>query len=257
MSWNPAQYLKFEQPRLRPALELLARVPLEAPRVVYDLGCGAGQLSRLMAERWPKAQVTGVDSSATMLKQAGDTLPNLRWQQQDLTSWKADTPADLIYSNAALHWLPDHATLFTHLMQQLAPGGVLAVQMPRNFAAPSHTAIADAVRAGPWRARLEPLLREKQPVESPSWYLDLLSPLAHDVDLWETEYHQVLSGPDPVKEWTKGTWLATFLNALADPAEREAFERDYAARVRIAYPMRADGTTVFPFRRLFMVVRRH
>lgn len=256
MSWNPSQYLKFEQPRLRPALELLARVSLEAPRTVYDLGCGAGQLSQLMAERWPKAQVTGVDASDAMLQQAGDALPNLRWQQQDLASWKAETPADLIYSNAALHWLHDHTALFEHLMKQLAPAGVLAVQMPRNFAAPSHTSIADAVRSGPWRARLEPLLREKLPVEEPAWYYDLLAPLAQDIDLWETEYHQVLTGPDPVKEWTKGTWLATFLHALADPAEREAFERDYAARVAVAYPMRADGTTVFPFRRLFIVARR-
>lgn len=257
MSWNPSQYLKFEQPRLRPALELLARVSLEAPRTVYDLGCGAGQLSRLMAERWPQAQVVGVDSSPAMLGQAGDTLPNLRWQQQDVATWRADTPADLIYSNAALHWLHDHTALFTHLMQQLAPGGgTLAVQMPRNFAAPSHTSIADAVLAGPWRTRLEPLLRDKLPVEAPSWYHDLLAPLSKDVDLWETEYHQVLTGDDPVKEWTKGTWLSTFLHALDDPAERDAFERDYAARVRIAYPMRADGTTVFPFRRLFIVARR-
>lgn len=255
MSWNPSQYLKFEQPRLRPALELLARVSLEAPRTVYDVGCGAGQLSRLMAERWPKAQVIGVDASAAMLQQAGDALPNLRWQQQDLASWNAEAPADLIYSNAALHWLHDHTGLFTHLMQQLAPAGVLAVQMPRNFAAPSHTSIADTVRAGPWRAKLEPLLRDT-PVEEPAWYYDLLAPLAQDIDLWETEYHQVLTGPDPVKEWTKGTWLATFLNALADPAEREAFERDYAERVAIAYPMRDDGTTVFPFRRLFIVARR-
>jgi trans-aconitate 2-methyltransferase len=255
MSWNPSQYLKFEQPRLRPALELLARVPIESPRVVYDLGCGAGQLSRLMAERWPQAQVVGVDSSAAMLKQAGEALPNLRWQQHDLANWRADTPADLIYSNAALHWLPDHAALLRHLMAQLAPEGVLAVQVPRNFAAPSHTAIADTVRAGPWQARLAPLLREK-PVEAPAWYFDVLAPLAHDIDLWETEYHQVLTGPDPVKEWTKGTWLATFLNALDDDAERAAFERDYAERVRIAYPMRSDGSTVFPFKRLFFVARR-
>ncbi len=255
MSWNPSQYLKFEQPRLRPALELLARVPLEAPRLVYDLGCGAGQLSRLMAERWPHAQVIGVDSSAAMLKQAGEALPNLRWQQQDLATWAPEGRPDLIYSNAALHWLPEHASLFTRLVNSLAEGGVLAVQMPRNFAAPSHTSIADTVRAGPWRDRLAPLLREK-PVEAPAWYGDLLAPLAKDVDLWETDYHQVLTGPDPVTEWTKGTWLSTFLNALDDPAERDAFERDYAERVRAAYRMRADGTTVFPFRRLFIVARR-
>ncbi|MBX3619587.1 MAG: methyltransferase domain-containing protein [Rhizobacter sp.] len=255
MSWNPSQYLKFEKPRLRPALELLARVPLEAPRAVCDLGCGAGQLTLLMAQRWPQAQVVGVDSSAAMLQQAAATPAHVRWQQQDLAAWSPQVAPDLIYSNAALHWLPDHGALFPRLVAQLAPGGMLAVQMPRNFAAPSHTAIADTVMQGPWRERLAPLLRPR-PVEAPDWYYDVLAPVATDIDLWETEYHQVLTGPDPVKEWTKGTRLATFLQALTDPAERDAFERDYAARVRVAYPPRDDGTTVFPFRRLFIVARR-
>jgi len=254
MSWSPAQYLKFAQPRLRPAIDLLARVPLDKPRRVDDLGCGTGSLTRLMAERWPQAQVTGVDASAAMLDQASGLLPNLRWQQQDLANWAPESPPDLIYSNAALHWLPDHALLLPRLFGHLAPGGMLAVQMPRNFAAPSHTAIADTVHGGPWRAKLEPLLRPA-PVAEPAWYADLLLPLAAELDLWETEYHQLLTGPDPVKEWTKGTWLAPFLAAL-DGEERDAFERDYAARVRSAYPTRADGTTVFPFRRLFIVARK-
>jgi trans-aconitate 2-methyltransferase len=253
MTWNPSQYLKFEQPRLRPALELLARVPLESPRVVYDLGCGAGQLSRLMAERWPQSQVTGVDSSAAMLKQAGEALPNLRWQQQDLAAWSPELPPDLVYSNAALHWLGEHSTLFPRLVAGLAPGGVLAVQMPRNFAAPSHTLIADTVRGGAWRARLEPLLR-KTPVEEPGWYYDLISPLVAELDLWETEYHQVLDGVDPVKEWTKGTWLGSFLLHLQGE-EQVAFERAYADRVREAYPPGPDGRTRFPFKRLFFVAR--
>lgn len=256
MSWNPAQYLKFEQPRLRPALELLARISLEAPAHVVELGCGAGQLTRLMAERWPAAQVLGVDSSAAMLDEAAPASPaNVRWLQHDVATWSPEVPPDLIYSNAVLHWLPDHELLFPRLVRQLAPGGVLAVQMPRNFLAPSHTLIAETVMAGPWRARLAPLLRPT-PVQPPGWYHDLLAPLATGIDLWKTEYHQVLTGDDPVKEWTKGTWLATFLNALDDPAERDAFERDYAGRVRVAYPPRDDGTTVFPFRRLFIVARK-
>jgi trans-aconitate 2-methyltransferase len=254
MSWSPTQYLKFEQPRLRPAIDLLGRVTLTAPRFVCDLGCGTGSLTRLMAERWPQAEVLGVDSSAAMLAQAADVRANVRWQQQDLATWVAPQAPDLIYSNAALHWLPDHGALMPRLLAQLAPGGTLAVQMPRNFAAPSHTAIADTVMAGAWRTRLEPLLRPT-PVHDPAWYLDLLAPHAAEVDLWETEYHQVLTGTDPVKEWTKGTWLGQFLNALA-PEERTAFESDYAARVRVAYPQRADGSTVFPFRRLFFVLRK-
>jgi len=273
MSWSPTQYLKFAAPRLRPALDLLARVELDAPSLVYDLGCGTGQLTRLMAARWPGARVVGVDSSAEMLARAAAEAQGagIEWQQADLAGWSprpspqpAAEPAangapQLIYSNAALHWLPDHARLLPRLVHALAPGGVLAVQMPRNFEAPSHTAIADTVRAGPWRERLAPMLRPS-PVAAPAWYLDVLAPVAASnaaaVDIWETEYLQVLSGTDPVKEWTKGTWLAPFLAALADDGERARFEADYAARVREAYPARADGRTLFPFRRLFMIVRR-
>ncbi len=261
MSWNPTQYLKFAAPRLRPALDLFARVELEAPRLVYDLGCGTGRLTQLMAARWPGAHVVGVDSSAEMLALAAGEAQarGIEWQQADLGGWAPSAtpegPPQLIYSNAALHWLPDHATLLPGLVAALAPGGVLAVQMPRNFEAPSHTAIADTVLAGPWRDRLALMLRPS-PVASPAWYFGVLFPHAASIDIWETEYLQVLTGTDPVKEWTKGTWLAPFLAALADDAERARFEADYAARVRAAYPPRADGRTLFPFRRLFMLVRR-
>jgi trans-aconitate 2-methyltransferase len=246
--------LKFSQPRLRPALELLARVDLEAPAVVYDLGCGTGDVTRLMAERWPGATVTGVDDSADMLERAPGVTSNLRWLTRDIRAWKPESAADLIYSNAALHWLPDHARLIPALCASLAPGGILAVQMPRNFAEPSHTAIAQTVRDGPWRSRLEPLLVES-PVAEPMWYLELLSSLFPQIDLWQSQYFQILRGENPVKEWTKGTWLRPFLLALPE-TERDAFEQAYARRVAAAYPRRADGTTVLPFQRLFFVARR-
>jgi trans-aconitate 2-methyltransferase len=251
MSWNPDQYLKFAGPRLRPAIDLLAAVPSRQPQAVYDLGCGAGNVTRLLVDRWPQADVTGVDDSASMLARAATELPAVRWVRQSLADWRAHRPADLIYSNAALHWLPDHGRLLPALLGQLAPGGVLAVQMPRNFGAPSHTLIAETVLAGPWRARLEPLL-QPSPVAAPEFYYDALAPLAARLEIWETEYLQILEGADPVKEWTKGTWLKQFLDALQEP-QRSAFEADYAARLRIAYPARADGKTLFPFRRLFMV----
>ncbi|HEY2419150.1 MAG TPA: methyltransferase domain-containing protein [Steroidobacteraceae bacterium] len=254
MSWSPAQYLKFSQPRLRPALELLARVDLESPAAVYDLGCGTGEVTRLMAGRWPGAVVTGVDASVDMLEKASGVTANLRWLAQDIETWKPDSAVDLIYSNAALHWLPDHARLITALAASLTPGGILAVQMPRNFAEPSHTAIALTVHEGPWRSRLEPLLVES-PVAEPMWYLQLLGTLFPQIDLWQSQYFQILQGDDPVKEWTKGTWLRRFLMALP-ASERDAFEQAYARRVAAAYPRRADGTTVFPFQRLFFVARR-
>lgn len=254
MTWDPTQYLKFEQPRLRPAVDLLARVPLDAPAQVVDLGCGAGNVTRLLVERYPQARVTGVDDAEPMLAKARAALPAVDWVRCGIDAFVPDAPPDLIWSNAALHWLPDHASLLPGLARRLAPGGVLAVQMPRNFDAPSHTLIADTARDGPWRAVLEPLLRPP-PVATPDDYFDWLAPHAAQLDVWQTEYLQVLDGPDPVKEWTKGTWLAPLLEVL-DPGQRDAFEAAYAARTRQAYPRRADGRTLFPFRRLFIVLRR-
>ena len=255
MSWNPEQYLKFAAPRLRPALDLLHAIPLARPGVVYDLGCGAGNVTRLIAQRWPEARITGVDDSASMLERAAVEFPDGRWLLQGLAEWRADRSADVIYSNAALHWLPHHERLLPALVAQLAPGGVLAVQMPRNFGAPSHTAIADTVGNGPWRDRLAPLL-QPAPVAPPDVYYGILAPRVARLDIWETEYLQVLEGEDPVKEWTKGTWLKQFLDALPQ-AQRADFESDYAARLRSAYPMREDGKTLFPFRRLFMIATGH
>jgi len=253
MPWDPAQYLKFAGPRLRPALDLLQRIDVESPATVYDLGAGAGNVTRLIAARWPEAYITGVDSSAEMLTKAAAENPQLHWQQADLGAWRPERPAEIIYSNAALHWLDGHDTLFPGIFKSLAPGGTLAVQIPRNFGARSHTLITETALDGPWRAKLEPLLRPS-PVEEPSFYYDLLAPLAASLDIWETEYLQVLDGDNPVKEWTKGTWLTPLLAALEEP-ERSRFEAEYGRRVAAVYKPRADGKTLFPFRRMFLIAR--
>ncbi len=251
MAWDPAQYLKFAGHRLRPAVDLLNRIDLADPAEVYDLGAGAGNVTRLLEARWPMARITGVDESPAMLAKAAAAAPAIAWQRADLATWQPPRPADLVYSNAALHWLGDHARLFPALFAALAPGGVLAVQMPRNFSAPSHAAVAEAVRRGPWRPKLEPLLRPA-PVAEPAVYFDLLAPRAAALDIWETEYIQLLEGDAPVTEWMKGSWLAPFLEAL-DAPERRRFEACYAELVAPAYPRRPDGRTLFPFRRLFIV----
>jgi trans-aconitate 2-methyltransferase len=254
MAWSPEQYLKFAQPRLRPALELLVHIDQAAPRCVYDLGCGPGNVTRFLVDRWPQAQITGVDDSTEMLAQAARDVPTVTWVNQNLDVWVPAAPPDVIYSNAALQWLPQHDRLFPRLFGQLAAGGVLAVQMPDNFQAPSHTAVADVVRSGPSRPTLEPLLRPN-PVGAPAFYHRLLAAQAKTVDIWTTEYLHVLTGADPVKEWTKGTWLRPFLEALAG-AQRADFEARYAAQVALAYPPQPDGTTLFPFRRLFIVAEK-
>ncbi len=254
MAWDPAQYLKFAGPRLRPALDLLQRIDKEAPATVYDLGAGAGNVTRLIAARWPEARVVGVDSSAEMLAKAAAENPGIEWQQADLATWRPPHPADVIYSNAALHWIEDHAPVFVALFKSLAPGGVFAVQIPRNFGAPSHTSMGEAARRGPWRARLEPLLRPA-PVAEPAFYYNLLAPLAARLDMWETEYLQVLDGEHAVKEYTKSTWLSPLLAALDEP-ERSQFEAAYTELVDAAYPRRPDGKTLFPFRRLFIIAAK-
>jgi len=252
--WDPDQYLKFANARLRPAIDLLAQIAMPDPRRIFDLGCGPGNSTQLLRTRWPSAAITGIDGSAAMLAQAAREVAGCSWLQADLAGWQAPAAADLIFSNAALHWVASHDELFPRLLSQLGPGGVLAVQMPDNFGAPSHTLIAETVKAGPWRSALEPLLRPA-PVHAPSTYYELLEPYAQSVTIWETEYLQTLHGADPVKEWVKGTWLKPLLDALAQ-SDRADFEADYAKRLRAAYPALSSGVTLFPFKRIFLIARR-
>lgn len=240
---------------MRPAVDLLARIEAAAPATLVDLGCGAGNLVPLFAARWPRTRLIGVDSSPDMLARARRDHPGASFVEADVGAWRPQAPVDVLYSNAALHWVEGHMELLPRLLEEaVAPGGTLAVQMPRNFGAPSHTMILETIEQGPWRARLEPLLR-REPVAAPAHYWRRLHGRAAALQIWETEYLQVLSGADPVAEYTKGTWLKQFLDRL-EGDERTAFESDYRARVRAHYPPEADGRTLFAFRRLFIVARR-
>jgi len=253
MIWDPNQYARFGGERLRPASDLLAAVPLEAPRRIADLGCGNGTATALLAARWPAAEILGVDDSSEMLAAAAGLALHARWLCTSIADWQPGERYDLVFSNAALHWLPNHTSLLPRLLGVLNEGGVLAVQMPRNFAAPSHTLLFDLAESARWRERLARLVRRK-PVEAPEWYYRLLAPLAHCVTLWETEYWQPLSGDRPVVAWVKGTWLKPFLDALG--ADAQAFELEYTDRIAAAYPPERNGLTLFPFRRLFFVAVR-
>ena len=254
-SWDAAQYLRFAGERARPALDLLGRIPDGlAPRRVVDLGCGTGEITLALTARWPQAEVTGLDSSAAMLDKARALGSGVAWVEADIAGWSADAPFDLIFSNAALQWLDGHQALFPRLVAALAPGGVLAVQMPRNFAAPSHRLMRETAAEAPWGERLRAILRT-EPVLPPERYYDLLAPLAREIDLWETEYLHILDGETPVLDWVKGTGLRPLLDALTDPVERAEFTARYQERLAMAYPRRADGKTLFPFRRLFLIAR--
>jgi trans-aconitate 2-methyltransferase len=254
MTWSPTQYLKFAGERVRPALDLLARIPAEAPDTVVDLGCGTGNLTPLLRQRWPRARLVGVDGSLEMLARARADHPEAVFVQADIHAWRPEAPVDVLYSNAALHWVDGHDALLLELLRALRPGGWLAVQMPRNFAAPSHAAIVETIEQGPWRAALLPRLR-RQPVAEPAHYWRLFQDRTAALEIWETEYLQALHGENPVAEYTKGSWLKQFLDRLGE-VERRAFEADYRARVRAAYPPEPDGQTLFPFRRLFILAQR-
>jgi trans-aconitate 2-methyltransferase len=261
MTWDPAQYLKFAGERLRPAMDLLARVPLAAPAAIVDLGCGAGNVAQVLGSRWPAAAILGVDSSEAMLARArlatsADT--RYRWLRADIDRWQSPAPVDLLFSNAALHWLDHHATLLPRLFGAVARQGVLAIQMPRNFEAPSHVALHETVQAARWRARLSARLRPT-PVATLAEYYEWLAPGAAEIDSWTSDYLHVLpagTGDEhPVVAWTRGTALTPFLELL-DAIEKTAFLRDYGARIDAAYPRLPDGRVLFAFRRLFVVAVR-
>ncbi len=263
MSWDPVQYLRFEGERLRPAQDLLARVPVADATAVADLGCGAGNVARVLADRWPSARIVGVDSSREMLAAARTATagsPRFEFREADLAAWAAPANErfDVVFSNALLHWLDDHGTVLARWCAALAPGGALAVQAPDNFAAPSHMELFALARSPHWRERLEVRVRAA-PMAALDAYQEWLAPHAARVDVWSTTYLHVLGpaagGEHPVVAWTKGTTLTPFLAAL-DASARAEFLADYGAAMRRAYPPRGDGSVCFPFKRVFMVAVR-
>jgi trans-aconitate 2-methyltransferase len=253
MSWDPEVYLKFANERTRPAMELLARVPSPEPKRVIDLGCGPGNSTALLAARWPSAHIEGLESSPEMLATARASSVHANWVEGDVESWSPDHSYDVVFSNATLHWIPDHRALLPRLMRHVAEGGALAFQVPRNFDAPSHVLMRKVANTGPWAAKLANARQVN--VLSPAEYFDVLAPLAKTIDIWETTYVHLLEGEDPVLAWVSGTGLRPFVQPL-EPEERQSFIAQYRARLREAYPRRADGKTLLPFQRLFAVAQR-
>lgn len=251
-TWDDAQYLKFADERTRAARELLARVPLRDAAHVVDLGCGPGNSTALLRERWPAAQLTGVDSSPEMLERARRDQPDIEWALGDARTYMAASPLDVLFANAVLHWVPEHARVFPRLLRQLRGGGVLALQMPNNFAEPSHRLMREL--PGPWSARLG-AIHTRAPVGTPAFYYDVLAPHARAVDIWQTTYEHVMPNAAAIVEWVKGTGLRPYLEQLS-PEERSPFLEAYTRAIDAAYPPRAGGARLFSFPRLFIVVVR-
>jgi trans-aconitate 2-methyltransferase len=232
-------------------VELLSRIPEVDASSIVDLGCGTGHLTALLGGLWPNATVVGVDSSPEMIERARADRPGMDWQLADISTWEPESPADVIFSNAALHWLDDHASLFPRLRSLLAPGGVLAVQMPDNWDEPTHTVPAAVLDEGTWPAEASAaLLRDR--LSAADEYLAWVQPAA--VDLWRTTYYQQLSGDDPVWTWVTGSVLRPVLAALDDDAA-ERFAAICKERYQQSYPPGPEGVTLLPFSRVFLVAR--
>lgn len=253
MKWDPAKYVQFGGHRDRPFFDLTTRIAAERPGRVVDLGCGPGNLTATLANRWPEADVVGVDSSADMLDRAAllTGLPNLRFELQDIAGWAPPAGTDVVVSNAALQWVPGHQDLMRRWLADLAPGSWFALQVPGNFDAPSHVLMRELAESPRWASRLGGVLGGGDSAGNGPDYLAILLDAGFTADAWETTYQHVLQGSDPVLEWVRGTALRPVLAALsAEDASR--FEDEYAAALREAYPPTRHGT-VLPFRRIFAV----
>lgn len=253
--WDPTLYMKFEPERTRAARDLIAQVPLTSARSVYDLGCGPGNSVELLRHRFPQAQVCGVDSSEAMLAHARRRAPDACFLLRDIETWAPDRPADLIFANAALHFLPAHETLFPRLAGLLKPGGCLAVQMPNTMREASHAAMRLVAADGPWSNRLVPIAKTRPVIASVEDYYGWLRPHCAEVDIWTTTYVHLLNGPDDIVDWFAGSGLRPFLDPL-DEDERGEFLARYRRELEQAYPQGADGKTFFSYPRLFLVATR-
>ena len=254
-TWDAKQYLRFNDQRTRPCRELAARIAIEAPERVIDLGCGPGNSTSVLAERWPKAELTGLDSSPEMIANAKKAYPHLAWNTGDITVWadKEQQTYDIVFSNAALQWVDDHAAIFPKLLARVGAGGALAIQMPANFDAPAHRIMRELAASRAWLDHFPADGVREWHVHDLAAYHDILAPIAAAVDFWQTEYLHIMADAAAIVEWYKGTGLRPFLDALAEDGQRAEFTAQYLERVRQAYPVRRDGRVIFPFRRLFLI----
>jgi trans-aconitate 2-methyltransferase len=256
-TWDAEQYLRFNDQRSRPCRELAARIDISAPGRVIDLGCGPGNSTTVLAERWPNSELTGFDSSQEMIAAARKGDPRRAWCVGDIAAWAAENEQtyDVVFSNAALQWVDDHAATFPRLLSRVVPGGALGIQMPGNYDAPAHTIMRKLAESPAWRDRFPTHGVREWHVHDLATYYDILAPAAA-VDIWQTEYLHVMPDAAAIVEWYKGTGLRPFLDALASDREKTDFLAQYLERIQEAYPTRRDGRVTFPFRRIFLIAYR-
>ena len=250
--WDPHNYLRFADYRTRPAIELASRIRVTAPARVIDLGCGPGNSTQVLREAWPEANVLGLDSSRAMIAAARERYPGHGWLLGDIAEWSSDEPFDVVFSNAALQWIPDHSQVVPHLFGHVAAGGALAFQIPSREYSPVQALIDEIAGDARWVSCMADA-RAALTIEEPRVYYDLLAPLARDLDMWETIYHQVMESPAAIVEWISSTGLRPYLDSLDSDEERHRFGALLAERVAASHPRRTDGKVLLPFRRISVI----
>ncbi|MEM7671878.1 MAG: methyltransferase domain-containing protein [Verrucomicrobiota bacterium] len=253
--WNPKLYLKFEKERTQPSIDLLSRIDLDSPKKIIDLGCGPGNSTRLLADRWPAASVEALDSSPGMLEKAAKALPDLRFIHADLGTWVSEAKYNLIFSNATLQWISNHHELLPRVFNLLEDEGVLAIQVPFHYSGPLNRSIIETSLDEHWKSRMG-AARDALSVETESAYYDILSALTEDVSMWTTEYFHVMESPQAIVDWVNSTALRPFLAQLQDESEVADFKAILLGKYERAYAKQADSKVLLPFKRLFMLVRR-
>lgn len=255
-TWNPEAYLEFAAYRARPAGDLISRISLKVPGPIYDLGCGPGNLTVELKDRWSERDVVGLDSSPEMLADAEKThgTHSIRWEQGDIATWAAPEPAALVFANASLQWVDAHERLFPRLLTNVRRNGILAVQMPMTADAPYQISLRDVIASSKWREKLTDIHPHADEYSAARYYEILRSQVTH-IDMWESRYHHILDGTDPVVAWMSGAGLTLVLSRLNDE-DTASFLADYTAALRPHYPRQKDGRTIFTMRRLFIVAVR-
>ncbi|MEM1369388.1 MAG: methyltransferase domain-containing protein [Cyanobacteria bacterium P01_H01_bin.15] len=253
--WDSSHYLRYSTERTRAAVDLLARVNLPAPRRIADIGCGPGNSTALLWSRWPDSKVVGIDNSSEMLATARTAYPEREWIECNARQWRPSKPYDLVFSNAALQWLPEHSSLVQMLFEQVATGGALAFQVPSAQYALVRRLIFEISQESPWDQQMQGP-RSRLTIEPPEFYYDALASEAETLDIWETDYMHVMESHEAILDWISSTGLRPFLNALDTDADREAFTNELRHRIASGYELRIDGKVLFPFRRTFVIAYR-
>lgn len=251
-TWDPRQYLKYEDERTQPSIDLTAKIKVDNPMTIIDIGCGPGNSTQVLYQRWPNAHITGLDNSREMIEKAQKDYPNQNWLLADASRLKLDQTYDVIFSNAALQWIHNHDLLIPRLFMMVNPHGSLAVQVPANNESPLHRALLSVSSKEKWSrfvSGTEKLLN----YHTAEYYYNILCPIASSLDLWETIYYHVMASHEELLEWYKGTGIRPFLEKLPDERSRKEFEGEIAAECRRYYTSQRDGTILFPFKRIFFI----